>query len=77
VRPEYPVLATLPIMAACRAETEGREEWTLKITDVGTVVVETNDDRTFTLIYTSEEVAGMGERLLAPGLSQGEICHGC
>jgi len=49
----------------------------LKITNVGTAVMETNYDWTFTRIYTDEEVVRMGERLLAPGLSQGEICHGC
>jgi L-alanine-DL-glutamate epimerase-like enolase superfamily enzyme len=55
----------------------GREEWTLKITDVRTAVVETNYDWTVTRIYTDEKAAGFGERFLGPGLPQGEICHVC
>jgi L-alanine-DL-glutamate epimerase-like enolase superfamily enzyme len=55
----------------------GREEWTLKITDVRTAVVEATYDWTFTRIYTDKKVTGFGESFLAPGLSQGEIYHGC
>lgn len=49
----------------------------MEITDVGMAVVKANYDWTFTRTYTDEEVTGLGESFLAPGLSQGEICHGC
>jgi L-alanine-DL-glutamate epimerase-like enolase superfamily enzyme len=42
----------------------------LKITDVRTAVVEANYDWTFTRIYTDDGLTGIGENLLAPGLTQ-------
>jgi L-alanine-DL-glutamate epimerase-like enolase superfamily enzyme len=41
----------------------------MKITDVRTAVVEANYDWTFTRIYTDEEITGLGESFLAPGLT--------
>jgi L-alanine-DL-glutamate epimerase-like enolase superfamily enzyme len=41
----------------------------MKITDVRTAVVEANYDWTFTRIYTDEDVTGLGESFLSPGLT--------
>jgi gluconate/galactonate dehydratase len=41
----------------------------LKITDIRTAVVEANYDWTFTRVYTDEEITGLGESFLAPGLT--------
>jgi gluconate/galactonate dehydratase len=49
----------------------------MKITDVRTAVVEAYYGWTFIRVYTSEDVTGLGESFFAPGLLQGEICHGC
>ena len=49
----------------------------MKITDVRTAVVEADYGWTFIRVYTDEDVTGLGESFFAPGLQQGEICHGC
>jgi L-alanine-DL-glutamate epimerase-like enolase superfamily enzyme len=41
----------------------------LKITDIRTAVVEANYDWTFVRVYTDEDITGLGECFLAPGLT--------
>ncbi|MDQ3303144.1 MAG: mandelate racemase/muconate lactonizing enzyme family protein [Actinomycetota bacterium] len=40
----------------------------MKITDIRTAVVEANYDWTYTRVYTDEDITGIGESFLAPGL---------
>src|ERR671933_2634522 len=51
-----------------RTCTKGRSV-VLKITDVSTAVVEANYDGTFIRVYTDEDITGLGEGFLAPGLT--------
>lgn len=41
----------------------------MKITDVRTAVVEANYDWTFVRVYTDEDITGLGESFVAPGLT--------
>jgi L-alanine-DL-glutamate epimerase-like enolase superfamily enzyme len=47
------------------------------MTNVRTATVEANYDRISVHLYTDEDVAGLEECFPAPGLLQGETCHGC
>ena len=49
----------------------------MKITAVRTSIVEAYYGWTFIRVYTDEDVTGLGGSFFAPGLLQGEICHGC
>jgi hypothetical protein len=58
-----------------RCKLEGMSA--LKITGLKTAVMEANYDWTFTRNYVGEEVMGLSEGFVAPGLSQGAFCDGC
>jgi hypothetical protein len=49
----------------------------LKTTGLKTAVVEDNYDWIFTRNYVGEEVTGLSEGFVGPGLSQGAFCDGC
>ena len=49
----------------------------LKTTGLKTAVVEDNYDWIFTGNYVGEEVTGLSEGFVGPGLSQGAFCDGC
>ena len=51
------------------------EEDALKMTNVGTAVVEANCYLTFIGVHTDKDVSGLGESCSSPGSLQGEICH--
>ena len=47
------------------------------MTNVRAATVEANYDWISVRVYTDEYVAGLEECFPAPGLLQGETCHGC
>ena len=51
------------------------EEGALKITNVGTAVVEANCYLTFIGVHTDKDVSGLGESCSSPGSLQGGICN--